>query len=325
MRISADGWRDHEHSVAKPPGTYRIAVLGDSFTCALQVEEEETFCSILEKHLRVDGAPVEVLNFGVDGYGTGSELLTLRHRVWKYEPDLVLLAFFTGNDIANNSRALNEADYMPYFVYENDKLRVDTSFLDSRSFRRRNSWFLRAFVWGSDYSRVIQLTNRLRHAWRARSRRAAHPRTGSMGYTAPGMPNMIYVEPSDPAWSEAWRVTEGLLQAMLAECRSRKAAFAIVTLTNPIQVHPDVALRRDLEREIGVKDLFYPDRRIREFGELEEIGVLNLAPDFQQRAEESKVPLHGFEGSLRGHWNQTAHRWAGETIARWLRDKVLGK
>ena len=37
-------------------------------------------------------------------------------------PDAVLLAFFIGNDVADNSRVLKKKDYHPYYVFEGDKL-----------------------------------------------------------------------------------------------------------------------------------------------------------------------------------------------------------
>src|SRR4051812_43064485 len=43
VRINSQGFRDREHNVQKPPGTIRVAVLGDSFRAAEQVELEQTF------------------------------------------------------------------------------------------------------------------------------------------------------------------------------------------------------------------------------------------------------------------------------------------
>src|SRR5512138_2605921 len=43
LRVNAAGMRDVEHPIAKPPGVVRVAVLGDSFAEAAQVENEETF------------------------------------------------------------------------------------------------------------------------------------------------------------------------------------------------------------------------------------------------------------------------------------------
>jgi hypothetical protein len=91
IKISSDGLRDREHSRKKPPNTVRIAVLGDSMAEALQVPQEATFWSVVERRVRDCGEfgarDVEVLNFGVSGYGTAQELLTLRHRVSEYAPD----------------------------------------------------------------------------------------------------------------------------------------------------------------------------------------------------------------------------------------------
>ncbi len=107
VRINSDGLRDREHSLAKPPQTLRIAVLGDSFPEAKEVDREEAFWAVMEKDLQECGnlgrRRVEVINFGQSGFGTTQGLLALRHRVWKYSPDVVLLAVLTGNDIADNS------------------------------------------------------------------------------------------------------------------------------------------------------------------------------------------------------------------------------
>ena len=84
VRINSDGQRDRERAKAKPPDTVRIAVLGDSFAEAMHVPMEQTFWSLLERKLEechaFPGKHVEVLNFGVSGYGTAQELMTLRKK-----------------------------------------------------------------------------------------------------------------------------------------------------------------------------------------------------------------------------------------------------
>ncbi|HXU46925.1 MAG TPA: SGNH/GDSL hydrolase family protein, partial [Thermoanaerobaculia bacterium] len=142
VRVDSDGLRGPEIPVAKAAGTYRIAVLGDSCAEALQVPEEQTFAKLLERELAEcpaigppGGHRIETLNFGVSGYGTAQELLTLRHRVWKYQPDLVLVAFYAGNDVRNNSRALDQDPLRPYFTLApgppgRPRLALDASFRD---------------------------------------------------------------------------------------------------------------------------------------------------------------------------------------------------
>jgi len=49
------------------------------------------------------GSPkTEVLNSGVDGYGTAQEFLVLENFMWEYDPDIVLPAFFPGNNVIDN-------------------------------------------------------------------------------------------------------------------------------------------------------------------------------------------------------------------------------
>src|SRR5205807_1051946 len=129
VQINSDGLRDREHSKRKPANTIRIAVLGDSYTEAFQVNFENSFCPLLEQKLReCSGRNIEVINFGVSGYGTAQELITLRNQVWQYSPDIVLLAFTTNNDISDNVRGLKKTDDIPYFVLRDGKPIEDDSF-----------------------------------------------------------------------------------------------------------------------------------------------------------------------------------------------------
>src|SRR5438067_1886482 len=52
VKINCDGLRDREHAKQKPPGTFRIAVVGDSYAEALQVPLEDAFWSVMEKQLQ---------------------------------------------------------------------------------------------------------------------------------------------------------------------------------------------------------------------------------------------------------------------------------
>lgn len=73
----------------KTPGVTRIAVFGCSQTFGSGVEDDETFSARLAAGLR----DVEVLNFGVHGYGTDQMLLRWEQEGAGYAPDVVVLAF----------------------------------------------------------------------------------------------------------------------------------------------------------------------------------------------------------------------------------------
>ena len=107
ININKDGLRDINHEITKSKNSIRIAILGDSFAEARSVNLEETFWFKLKDDLGScvnfhKGNEIEVINFGVSEYGTTQQYLTLKNNVWKYNPDIILLAFYSGNDISDN-------------------------------------------------------------------------------------------------------------------------------------------------------------------------------------------------------------------------------
>jgi hypothetical protein len=316
IEINRDGLRDREHSRTKPAETLRIAVLGDSYTEALAIPIDQTFWRVLERELNRDttrhSSRVEVLNFGVNGYSTAQELLTLGCCVWAYTPDIVLLAFYPGNDLHDNSPALDWSPTRyarPYFT------RTPAGWSVDRSFKR--SWRYRAGKVAGPlltHSRVLQVANR------AYNTIVRQRRTG-VAMDAEFRTDLgVYLEPATQDWIEAWRSTEAMLTAMAREVSSHGARFAVVTVTAPIQVYPDPAVRARVTRQFAGLDLLRPGRRIQALGESEGFPVLELAPQLQAYADAHRAFLHGFGNTTPGigHWNSLGHRVAGVAIATWM-------
>ena len=139
------------------------------------------------------------------------ELLALRHRVWKYSPDIVLLAFFTGNDISDNSRMLKKADHHPYFVYQGETLVLDNKGV-TEAHDRYAGWWNDIRIWIFNRSRALQLLDKGSTAlaeWFGRIPTDAADAKDDL--LEPGLAEAVYRPPSDAVWKEAWRVTEGLL------------------------------------------------------------------------------------------------------------------
>jgi len=315
VEINSDGWRGPEVPLAAAPGTFRIALLGDSYIEAFEVPFEKTVGELLEGRLSaLRGTPVEVLNFGHGGYGTTQELLTLQHEVWKYSPDLVLLAVTTGNDISDNSRRLKGIDYVPYHVFQGDRLVLDTSFRQSEGYRSRALWTQRLLVL-IQHSRLAQLVNRVRRASRRTGQRQANRTPGE----EVGMRDEVHLPPATSEWEEAWRVTEALIRQMRDECRARSTPLAMVTLTRGIQVTPVPADKERFLRALGARDLYYAERRLAALGRQEGIPVFNLAPIMAEQAIRDRVYYHAHQDSLGvGHWSEAGHQAAADLIAGWL-------
>ena len=130
----------------------------------------------------------------------------------------------------------------------------------------------------------------------------------------------IYKPPTEPAWRDAWQVTDDLVEETHREAARHGAAFLTVTLDTSIQVWPDPKVRENFMKRIGVSDLFYPDRRIAALGERDGFDVLTLAEPLYQYAQAHHAFLHGFANSKIGfgHWNAEGHRVAGELIGERL-------
>ena len=94
------GMRDQERSISRPANTYRIALLGDSFSFGWGVKLEDSFAYKMEQILNKisKGSPrFEVLNFGVPGYSTFQEVEAFKRFALDYDPDAVLV-YFIEND-----------------------------------------------------------------------------------------------------------------------------------------------------------------------------------------------------------------------------------
>jgi hypothetical protein len=326
VKINAQGMRDVERTPAKPAGAFRIAVLGDSYAEALQVPQEKTFCSWIERDLAAypewAGNRVEVLNFGCSGYGTTQEYLLLRERVWDFEPDVIVLALTPATNIRNNSKALMMSSLAPYFLWEGGRPVLDTSFRESSDYRLRSSpWYRFVTAW-VNRSRLLQVVYTLRSNLRSRWWEEQRRQAAGDGSGEAGLDSLVYKEPQDARWAEAWQVTEGVLRMIRDEAASHRARFYVVTLSSGFQVDPDPAERERAREQLGLDDCFYPDERLAAFLRREGVPTLPLAPAFQRFAEDRHVYLHGFRanGTLgRGHWNEDGHRLAGKLIAEWLR------
>jgi hypothetical protein len=100
---------------------YRIAILGDSFVESYGVDDTNRFPHVTERLVfeKTDGKlKVEMMGFGVSGWGTAHAYGAIRKYVLKYSPDEIWLAFLPSNDFGDNTPFMNPPPLGPTMIYK---------------------------------------------------------------------------------------------------------------------------------------------------------------------------------------------------------------
>jgi len=156
--VNARGFRGALHPYEKTPGKIRLLMLGDSVTFGTKVRDFETFSFLLEH--RSDR--YEVVNLGVEGYGTDQELLVLGDEGLRYHPDVVILNICVANDPGDNLLAWSWRP-KPHFTWDGQRLELHDANMRLSPPRRAIQWLadeshvynrLRELLLGSDTSLI---------------------------------------------------------------------------------------------------------------------------------------------------------------------------
>lgn len=294
------GFRDVEWTKRKKR-RYRIAVLGDSFVEGLQVDLHQTFPKLLEKLV----PNAEFMNFGISGQGQVEQLLTYRTYVRPFRPDLVILAFFPGNDCIDNWRRSQPSLKFPVYVMPTDN---GVTVLPVEGFKR-TTWF-RIFVDSIMYH--SSLLQRIHDARKA----IIHRNMDNFGEA--GLWEGVFGNPAGAVrnFDEMWSLTEKLVLQLYHEVISdtgRSDGLLMVCLTESVQVHR--VHRNQFLANYPHLDPDYAEKRIRAFCITNGIPFFALSPDFLNFNDKTGKPLHGFHGIDNGHFNWDGHRMAAEAIA----------
>jgi hypothetical protein len=122
MSANRFGMRDRERELAKPPGVFRIALLGSSHAMGFGISDDDVFSRQLERwatDTRPLGpeVPIEILNFAVNGYSPLAQLPLLDASVPRFSPDLAILvlhsvdAYWSVDHLVRAQRAGIEIPY----------------------------------------------------------------------------------------------------------------------------------------------------------------------------------------------------------------------
>jgi lysophospholipase L1-like esterase len=109
--INSLGFSEREFPLDKPPGTYRIAILGDSLS--ISAPRAQRFGDVIADRLNAHPSrslTYESVSFGRTGVDTNVETEILQQVVWRATPDFILLEFYV-NDLENGDHSGRPEDY----------------------------------------------------------------------------------------------------------------------------------------------------------------------------------------------------------------------
>jgi hypothetical protein len=291
---------DREYPVDKPDDALRVALLGDSFTASEYLHTGQKFEGLLEDGLtRELGRPVEILNFAISGSETWDHLQLLHLKALKYQPDVVFLAFYWGNDVKNNIEQLRAGNPNPL----EDEYDAPLAARIKAVRKDINKW-----LWNHSllYQVIHDGTGRLEllvKRWRQPEylERIDRIVTGDAPATKPGVTTLAERPAADTAASEddtffwdsaGWELTRALILRLRDDAQAAGSRLVVLHFPSVGMVLSGIPL---------------PDAEFDAFLTANGIPYVSLFPGYRTMDPE-ELQRHAIPGD--GHWTPEGHRYA---------------
>ena len=259
-----------DYSIRKPGNITRIMSLGDSFVFGFGVKDNETFSARLEQ----SDPNLEVLNFGVAGYGLDQILLSYRKLGRQYNPDLVIVGIFP-EQFWRATRSFTDAGYAkPYFTLSGKHLLLH-NVPTPQPFELKYNQF-------SDLIETKQIKDFFEKSILYRSFRRNMIQMGK---------NFGWVDPE-------WILGRQLLKALIADIKSDGAKPILVIIPPDRWVKSS---RMDSQRRLLLR-----------FAEREQVPMIDLTPIFFNAVRESDITEYYIKDDW--HWTAKGHQLAASVL-----------
>jgi len=312
-RINSLGLRDHEFSEGKPPHTFRILMLGDSFTEGDGVETNQTFSKLIEAGLDSLVSPLhyEVINAGVGSYSTILHYLYLTHGGLALEPDLVILNF-------DLSDVYDDIQYTKLARFDNNGVPAGVS---PGVEEQPSSPILSSLVSVKDFFKEhTRLYNFIRIRIDRYLEGARHEGnfSGDIRFDKYAMLRENY----DPRDGRDWQLTFRYLLMIRDLLQSREIDFWVTVYPYGLQISPK---EWNAGRQFWgfTPDKIYtatPQDNLVSFCRRNDFRVVNMIDDFRKAAQ-SEFPLYL---NYNGHWRPDGHKIVARVLTRELRPYLRG-
>jgi len=308
LQYNSRGMRGPERPDAKPPDTYRILLVGDSFVDGYTVAAQDRVTEKLERLLN-EAHPaknVEAFAMGVAGYSIDQKLLWLEAEGWKLSPDLVVLMFFD-DDVFGDGLPFYFG-HKPQFLMKDGALvlhnvPVPEGPAGSHSHQATRWNIDKRFP---DFHRWVEAHSRLY--------RLLFVDLGGLTPLPPFSP--LYRRPETPEVRSAWDVTGALMRRMSVETREHSSQFLVFYIPRREDVY-----RREwdaLGSRLGLRpetwDMRGVTSRFLTICRQESLDCMDPTAQFEEAAT-AHARQQRLYNKYDAHWTAAGNRLAAEILA----------
>jgi len=292
-RANSIGFLDKEPAIPKPPGTFRVLVVGDSFIENVRVNLEDRLQTVLAKKIEQEmpGKKIDIVALGYSGTGQSNQLPWYAFYKDQLKPDIVVLVF-VANDFANNSGLLESVrngwspDHAPRLFFRKNA--------DGTCSRDPIDPDWERHVMRGNYTERLERLRQLSPDYKDR-----FAGWNPTEQDARGLDFVFYdMTPLPPVFEEAIDLT----RCSFAEWKSQieKDGIRLVAI---------LAENVEAGRPANPGEPKQNGQMIRISSILDELRIpwLNLYPEFVKRGN-PKDAIVQFDG----HWNRTGNKWAAD-------------
>lgn len=333
FRTNQLGLRGPARPFAKLVGRQRVVVIGDSFVAGVGVGEQDVFTSVLGQ--RWANSHIEVVNLGRAGTSTIRELTLYEELGRRFEPDVVVLVYYLGNDLAEVVEEQDAAEQVAWRpqgtlrrvvyawcpnVYRELAIRKRLIRAETQMGNRTSEQIVariraEAVQVGVDPNLAEERYGSLPDKVRRMAREGQFPEYRYLQACLFPRRFQNSIDPADEFFQPAWARTERALDQLKQAVDSDGAQLMLVLVPEAIQVS---AAAMDFNKDLGfvVDSHWLEEKSGRTAGALavwaRRAGVPLL--EMLRPLRESPKPTYFVED---GHWTTVGHRVMAESLFQW--------